>query len=83
MIGFEDSSPFVSLLRGHVLVVSQWRVNSASTSQLMTNFYARMSRGAESRTKAEAMRTATLQLMKHTEHRHPFYWASFVLLGTN
>lgn len=65
------------------LVVSQWRVNSESTSQLMTEFYARMTRGAESRTRAEAMRTATLELMKHTENRHPFYWASFVLLGTN
>ena len=65
------------------LLVSQWRVNSASTSQLMTDFYAQISHGAESRTRAEAMRTATLQLMKHTENRHPFYWASFVLLGTN
>jgi CHAT domain-containing protein len=65
------------------MVVSQWRVNSASTSQLMKNFYQSLARRRDRGNKSEALREASIRLLKDTRYRHPFYWAGFVLLGTN
>jgi CHAT domain-containing protein len=67
------------------VVVSQWRVNSASTSQLMKNFYQAMARqeNQESRNKSQALREASLRLLKDRRYRHPFYWAGFVLVSSN
>lgn len=67
------------------MLVSQWRVNSASTSELMVNFYQALDSkevGKGSR-KARSLQEATLQLMKDQRYRHPFYWAGFVLVGIN
>jgi CHAT domain-containing protein len=64
------------------LVVSQWRVNSASTSQLMHNFYKELARPSNT-AKSEALRQASLALLKEPRYRHPFYWAGFVLIGRN
>jgi len=61
------------------MVVSQWRVNSASTSQLMKNFYQALA----SQRKAEALRQASLRMLNNPRYRHPFYWAGFVLVGRN
>jgi len=62
-------------------VVSQWKVESSSTRELMLSFHGqlRASRGAGKLTKAEALRQASLKLMKRPETSHPFYWAGFVL----
>lgn len=67
------------------VVVSQWRVNSASTSQLMKNFYQALARQADpnSRNKSQALREASLRLLKDRRYRHPFYWAGFVLVSNN
>jgi CHAT domain-containing protein len=62
------------------MVVSQWKVNSASTSRLMSNFYYDLSRN-KSQTKANALRESALQLMKDQSFHHPFYWAGFALVG--
>jgi CHAT domain-containing protein/tetratricopeptide (TPR) repeat protein len=64
------------------LVVSQWRVNSASTSQLMHNFYKELARRSKT-AKSEALRQASLAVLKEPRYRHPFYWAGFVLVGRN
>jgi CHAT domain-containing protein len=64
------------------LVVSQWRVNSASTSQLMKYFYVVLAQQPNRPNKSEALRAASLRLQKNPRYRHPFYWAGFVLLGT-
>jgi CHAT domain-containing protein len=58
-------------------VVSQWKVADSSTSQLMVEFH----RQLRTQSKAEALRQAQLKLMKDGKHRHPFYWAAFVLVG--
>ena len=67
------------------VVVSQWRVNSASTSLLMKNFYQALARKNDpnGRNKSQALREASLRLLKDTRYRHPFYWAGFVLVSTN
>ncbi|MDQ3687247.1 MAG: CHAT domain-containing protein, partial [Acidobacteriota bacterium] len=66
-------------------VVSQWKVSSASTSKLMVNFYRHLKSAPsrEGRTKATALRLAALELMKDERYRHPFYWAGFVMIGSN
>ena len=61
-------------------LVTQWKVNSESTSKLMTAFYRELSLG---RTKAQALRTAALEMAKQPGYRHPFYWAPFILVGSS
>ena len=66
-------------------VVSQWKVESASTRDLMVNFHRSLSSplgvGKPKATKTEALRQAALKVMKNPETSHPFYWAGFVLVG--
>jgi CHAT domain-containing protein len=65
------------------MVVSQWRVNSASTSQLMKNFYQALAKQPNHRTKSQALREASMRLFRDPRYRHPFYWAGFVLVGND
>jgi len=67
------------------VLVSQWRVNSASTARLMENFYQAMAGQSDlnGRNKSRALREASLRLLKDRRYRHPFYWAGFVLLSSN
>jgi CHAT domain-containing protein len=65
------------------MVVSQWRVNSVSTSQLMKNFYQALARQTNRRDKSQALREASVRLLRDPRYRHPFYWAGFVLVGSN
>lgn len=59
-------------------VVSQWKVDSTSTAELMVEFHREL-RTAR-RTKAEALRRAALKT--RATYRHPFYWAPFVVVGS-
>ncbi len=61
-------------------VVSQWKVDSASTTRLMLEFHRRL-RQVGPPAKDEALRQAALKLLASREHRHPFYWAGFVVVG--
>jgi CHAT domain-containing protein len=65
------------------MLVSQWRVNSVSTSQLMRNFYQALARQRNRGNKSEALRETSIRLLKDPRYRHPFYWASFVLVGND
>jgi CHAT domain-containing protein/Tfp pilus assembly protein PilF len=60
------------------VVVSQWRVESESTTALMTGLHRGMMQG---KTPSEALRSSELTLMKDPRYRHPFYWAAFVAAG--
>jgi CHAT domain-containing protein/tetratricopeptide (TPR) repeat protein len=66
------------------VVVTQWRVNSASTSQLMKIFYQALVRQTDvtSREKSQALREASLRLLRDRRYRHPFYWAGLVLVSS-
>ncbi len=60
------------------IVVSQWKVESAGTRDLMVNFHRGLiSSGA----KSAALRQAALKVMKNPETSHPFYWGGFVIVG--
>lgn len=65
------------------MLVSQWKVNSASTSQLMMNFYQALAsnRSSSVSKNANALREASLRLVREPQYRHPFYWAGFVMIG--
>jgi CHAT domain-containing protein len=67
------------------VVVSQWQVNSGSTARLMENFYHAMARHSDlnGRNKSQAIREASLRLLRDRRYRHPFYWAGFVLVSSN
>jgi CHAT domain-containing protein/Tfp pilus assembly protein PilF/ketosteroid isomerase-like protein len=66
------------------VVVSQWKVDSARTTDLMLEFHRNLLRrnqqGQPAMTKAESLREAALKLL-HGQYNHPAYWAGFVLIG--
>jgi CHAT domain-containing protein len=66
-------------------VVSQWKVRSDSTAELMVEFHRQLkSRLSKSTTRppaAEAMRAAALKIKKDLQYRHPFHWAGFIVMG--
>lgn len=61
-------------------VASQWKVDSASTTNLMIDFHRRLTT-RPANAKAEALRQASLGLLRTDRYRHPFYWAGFVMIG--
>ena len=65
-------------------VVSQWKVDSASTTDLMLEFHKQLrnaTRGEGQMNVAKSLREAALRLLRKTEYRHPFYWAGFIVVG--
>jgi CHAT domain-containing protein len=65
-------------------VVSQWKIDSASTADLMIDFHKNLVRSTQGRSgwrKAEALRAAMLNVMKNSQYRDPYYWAGFVVVG--
>ena len=62
------------------LIVSQWKVESASAMELMVGFH-RNWIASGYRSKASALREAMLEVLRKPEFSHPFYWASHVLVG--
>ena len=61
-------------------VLSQWKVESDSTSRLMVAFHQNRKRGLND---AEALRQASLLIRKNPAYQHPFYWTPFILIGAN
>ena len=63
------------------IVVSQWKVESAGTRDLMVDFHRALIATKSRSSKTQALRQAALKLMKNPSTSHPFYWAGFVLVG--
>ncbi len=66
-------------------VASLWTVADASTSILVSEFYANLKSG---KSKAEALQAAQIKLLKAKEdpkvndsYKNPYYWAPFILIG--
>jgi CHAT domain-containing protein len=59
-------------------VVSQWNVESHSTSTLMVDFHKRLLAGDNAES---ALRRAKLALMRDKRYAHPLYWAPFIVVG--
>lgn len=56
-----------------------WFVDDVSTSLLVTEFYRQLQNPDVS--KAKALQAAQTRLLKERQHRHPAYWAPFLLIG--
>jgi CHAT domain-containing protein len=65
-------------------VVSQWKVGSAATEKLMTEFHRHLSRvppNARRAAAAHALRDAERTLLRLPEFRYPYDWSAFVVIG--
>ncbi|NET56112.1 MAG: CHAT domain-containing protein [Symploca sp. SIO2E6] len=62
-------------------MASLWSVNDESTAALMSEFYYQLTQTNRPITKAEALRQAQLTLLHNSLYNHPYFWASFVLVG--
>ena len=66
------------------VVVSQWKIDAAATTELMLAFHRRIERAlgrGPLRGKSEALRQAALEMLATSTYQHPFYWAGFQMLG--
>jgi CHAT domain-containing protein len=61
-----------------VTVLSQWKVASDSTSQLMLSFHQNRLKNLSD---AEALRLAAIKVRRNAAFQHPFYWAPFIVIG--
>ncbi len=60
------------------LVMSLWAVEDSATAELMRFFYLRLLAGD---TRSEALRAAQSALLRSSSYSHPYFWASFRLVG--
>jgi CHAT domain-containing protein len=60
-------------------IASLWLVDESSTAALMEMFYSGLRAGLP---KSEALRQAKLGLMDSEQFQHPFFWGSFILIGS-
>ncbi len=64
------------------MVASQWKVESASTAELMVEFHRQM-RLSPNNPVAKSLQTAMRVQLKKPNRRHPFYWSGFIAIGKN
>jgi CHAT domain-containing protein len=58
---------------------SLWPVDDAATQSLMVRFYELLEK--EPQGKSKALQRAQQELLANPAFQHPFYWASFILVG--
>lgn len=77
----------ISLSRGFFysgaasIVNTMWKINDASTSQIMDNFYKHL---ADGKSKDVALQNAKLDFLKENKQNpltHPYFWSGFVIAG--
>ncbi len=81
--GIEINSLSYHFLEGGVesVMASLWKVDDKSTSQLMQQFYEKLSQSNQTLTKAEALKQVQLSFLNHSDLKHPHYWSPFILIG--
>ena len=66
-------------------VASLWKVDAASTTDLMIAFHRRfrdgLTRNVQRPEAADSLRAGALSLLRSERYGHPFYWAGFILVG--
>jgi CHAT domain-containing protein len=60
------------------VLASLWSVGDESTKEFMMEFYRQLASGAS---KAGALQSAQIKLLKSAKFSRPLYWAPFVLMG--
>ncbi len=78
---------FIGLARGFFysgaasIASTLWKVNDASSTQLMENFYKNLADGDQ---KDQALQKAKLQFLKTNSQNarvHPYYWSGYIISG--
>gem|GEM_PF-1110049 len=59
------------------IVATLWPVADESTKEFMITFYEELKNSR----KSEALRKAQQEMISHDLYSHPFFWASFILIG--
>jgi len=78
---------FVGLTRAFLyagsttVLATLWEVDDASTMNLMEHFYRDLQAQGTHGGKARALAQAQRRFLASQQHRHPYYWAPFVLVG--
>jgi CHAT domain-containing protein/tetratricopeptide (TPR) repeat protein len=72
--------PFLSI-QVSTVVASLWPVESEATSNLMIAFH--KERSKPNVRSGAALRAAQLQMIEKGDFAHPYYWASFIVVGGN
>jgi CHAT domain-containing protein len=60
------------------VIASRWDVDSKTTTVLMNSFYEHLKNG---KSVSRALLEARKEIFRNPDHRHPYYWAGFVLNG--
>jgi CHAT domain-containing protein len=60
------------------VISSLWRVDDQATARFFPPMYRSLLAG---KSRAEALRSAKLELLAQPQTQHPFFWAAFTLLG--
>jgi CHAT domain-containing protein len=60
------------------VLASLWSVGDESTKELMVEFYRQLAAG---QSKAAALQSAEIKLLKNPKFARPLYWAPFILMG--
>ena len=77
----------VSLVRPFIVsgvptvVASLWQVESESSTDLMIDFH--KARKLSNKGAAEALRSAQVKMATTGSYTHPYYWAPFIVVGSN
>jgi CHAT domain-containing protein len=66
--------------RAQTALGSLWPVDDQATKTLMVRFYELLA--GEGTSKAHALQRAQLELIGNRSFEHPFFWASFILVGS-
>lgn len=62
-------------------LLGQWRLEPSANSALMIEFHRQLIADKGRSAKSAVWRNAVQSLLANPEHRHPFFWAGFTMLG--
>lgn len=72
--------PFLAL-KVPTVIATLWSVDSPATAKLMIDFH--RERKKNNLGAGDALRNAQLEMVKTPSYQHPYYWAPFIMVGSN
>ena len=72
--------PFLAL-KVPTVIATLWSVDSQATAELMIDFH--RERKINNFGAGDALRNAQLRMAKNSSYQHPYYWAPFIMVGSN
>ncbi len=72
--------PFLAL-KVPTVIATLWSVDSQATAELMIDFH--QARKTKNLGAGDALRNAQLKMATGSYYQHPYYWAPFIMVGSN